>query len=170
MNKLLTNLFIIFALFASSFGQSFVRASQTKTNHKISEVRAFLIYEENGELSPNILVGDFTLWNTVIGEGSAEGHSSSTLVHVIVTKPEAASKTNPVLKFSAVSEDGKRVVYRKTFEYIFPTEGASKVFVPFLLHDTGCQKINMTAQLVEKNKPAVIYQTVKKVIPFACGE
>ncbi len=128
------------------------------------------MYEENGELSKNVLVGDFTLWNVIIGEGSAEGHSSSTLVKVVISTDGKEIKTNPVIQFSAVSADGKRVKYNKTFAYQFPTEGASKTFVPFLLHDTGCQKITMTMKLVEKNKPNVVYQTVKKVIPFNCGE
>lgn len=145
-------------------------SAQVKSNHKITEIRAHLVYEENGELSRDILKGDFALWNAVIGEGDAEGHSSSTLVYVIVETDGKATKTNPVLQFFATSEDGKRVNYKKTFEYLFPTEGASKTFVPFLLHDTGCQNIKMTARLVEKNAPTKIYQTISKKIPFNCGE
>lgn len=159
----------LFILTITILTLSFSAFTQAKTNQKISEVRAFLLYEENGNLSRNILDGTFTFWNTVIGEGDSEGHSSSTLVHVIVST-DGKPKNYPVLQFSAVSEDGKQVKYNKTIEYIFPTEGSSKVFVPFLLHDTGCQKITMTIKLVEKNKPATVYQTVKKVIPFVCGE
>lgn len=160
-----TALLLILSLIAS-IGIS----AQVKSNHKITEIRAHLVYEENGELSRDILMGDFTLWNTIIGEGDAEGHSSSTLVYVIIETDGKQTKTNPILQFSAVSADGKRVNYKKTFEYHFPTEGVSKVFVPFLLHDTGCQKIKMTARLVEKNSPARIYQTFLKEIPFNCGE
>ncbi len=149
---------------------SAIISAQAKSSHKISEVRAHLVYEENGELSRNIFEGNFALWNAVIGEGDAEGHSSSTLVYVVVETDGKEIKTNPVLQFSAVSEDGKRVKYTKTLQYYFPTEGASKTFVPILLHDTGCQKIKMTMKLVEKNAPSKIYQTVKKEIPFACGE
>lgn len=145
-------------------------SAQTKSSHKVSEVRAHLVYEENGALSRNIFEGNFALWNAVIGEGDAEGHSSSTLIFVVVETDGKEIKTNPILQFSAVSEDGKRVKYQKNLTYYFPTEGASKTFVPVLLHDTGCQKINLTAKLVEKNAPAKIYQTVKKEIPFACGE
>ena len=144
--------------------------AQAKSSHKIAEVRAHLVYEENGEFSRDIFKGEFALWNAVIGEGDAEGHSSSTLVYVVVETDGKEIKTNPVMQFSATSEDGKRVKFQKTFAYNFPTEGASKTFVPFLLHDTGCQKINLTMKLVEKNAPAKIYQTLKKEIPFACGE
>lgn len=153
------------ALSLSIFAQA-----KPKTNQKIADVQAFLMYEEDGKLSQNILDGEFALWNTVIGEGDAEGHSSSTLVQVVISTDGKSTKTNPVLQFSAVSEDGKRVNYKKNIEYFFPTEGVSKTFVPFLLHDTGCQKITMTIKLVEKSKPTVIYQTMKKEIPFACGE
>jgi hypothetical protein len=144
--------------------------AQAKTKHKISEVKAYLIYEENGAMSKNILDTDFALWNVIIGEGDAEGHSSATMVHVVISTPSADLKTNPVLQFSAVSSGIKPIKYSKTVEYLFPTEGASKTFVPFLLHDTGCQKVTMTMKLVEKSKPTVVYQTMKKVIPFNCGE
>jgi len=144
--------------------------AQLKTSNSIAEIRAHLVYEENGELSRDILKGDFTFWNTVIGEGDAEGHSSSTLVYVVISNDGTKDKTFPVLQFSAVSEDGKRVNYKKTFEYLFPTDGKSKVFVPFLLHDTGCQKIKLVAKLVNPKTPTKIYQTVRKEIPFLCGE
>ncbi len=157
-------------LFLTTSAISLSVAAQTKTSHKIGDVKAFLMYEENGELSKNILGGDFALWNVIIGEGDAEGHSSSTLVQVVVSTDGKEIKTNPVIQFSAVSKDGKKVNYKKTFEYQFPGEGASKTFVPFLLHDTGCQVVTMTMKLVEKNKPTVVYQTVKKEIPFNCGE
>jgi hypothetical protein len=163
MKKLLILSVIIFAM-------SFAAFAQAKTSHKIKDVQAFLMYEENGELSKNILGGDFILWNTIIGEGDSGGHSSSTLVKVVITTDGKEIKTNPVIQFSAVSKETKRVRYNKTFEYQFPTEGASKTFVPFLLHDTGCEVIAMTMKLVEKDKPTVIYQTVKKEIPFNCGE
>jgi hypothetical protein len=163
MKKLIILTIIILAMSVSAF-------SQTKSNNKISDVKAFLIYEENGEMSKNIFDKDFILWNVIIGEGSADGHSSSTMVHVVVSTDGKPSKIYPVLQFSAVSEGKKLVNYSKTIEYLFPKEGASKTFVPFLLHDTGCQKIRLTIKLVEKNKPSVVYQTVKKEIPFNCGE
>lgn len=149
---------------------SAIISAQNKTSPKISEVRAHLIYEKNGELSRDIFKGEFILWNAIIGEGDAEWHTSSTLVYVVVETDGKEIKTDPVMQFSATSEDGKRVKYQKTSAYNFPTTGASKVFVPFLLHDTGCQKIKLTAKLVEKNAPTKIYQTVAKEIPFACGE
>jgi hypothetical protein len=163
MKKLIISTITLLALSISVFAQA-------KTNHKISDVKAFLIYEENGQMSKNIFEGEFVLWNAIIGEGDAEGHSSSTMVQVVVSTDGKSNKTNPVLQFSAVSIDKKRVNYNKTIEYFFPTEGASKVFVPFLLHDTGCQKISMTMKLVEKSKPTIVYQTLKKDIPFNCGE
>jgi hypothetical protein len=163
MKRLFILTIIVSTMFISAFAQN-------KSNNKISDVKAFLIYEENGEMSKNIFDKDFALWNVIIGEGSAEGHSNSTLVHVVISTDGKPSKIYPVLQFSAVSEGRKLVNYSKTIEYLFPTTGASKTFVPFLLHDTGCQKIRLTVKLVEKNKPKVVYQTVKKEIPFNCGE
>jgi hypothetical protein len=163
MKKLFIFTIIILAISVTAF-------AQTKSNNKISDVKAFLIYEENGEMSKNIFDKDFTLWNVIIGEGSSEGHSSSTLVQVVISTDGKPSKIYPVLQFSAVSEGRKLVNYSKTIEYLFPTAGASKTFVPFLLHDTGCQRIKLTMKLVAKNKPNVVYQTLKKEIPFNCGE
>jgi hypothetical protein len=163
MKKFIILTILVLAMCVSAF-------AQTKSSHKIAGVQAHLMYEENGTLSKDILQGEFALWNVIIGEGDATGHSSSTLVYIVVSTDGKEIKTNPVMQFSAVSEDGKRVNYKKTFEYNFPTEGASKVFVPFLLHDTGCQPITLTAKLVEKNVPTKVYQTMTKKIPFACGE
>lgn len=162
MKNFILVLFTVFFL-------SLTMYSQTETNHKIESIQAFLIYEENGKLSRNILDGKFTFWNTVIGEGDAEGHSSSTLVQVIISTNGKTEKAFPQLQFSAVSENGKTVNYTKTIDYLFPNEGVSKVYVPFLLHDTGCQKIKMTVKLV-KPKAKLTFQTVTKVIPFICGE
>lgn len=160
----------VFFLIIIVLTMSFSAFAQAKLNQKITDVRAFLIYEENGEMSRNILDGKFTFWNTVIGEGDAEGHSSSTLIHVIITNDGSKSNIYPVLQFSAVSEDKKQVNYKTRVDYFFPTEGKSQVFVPFLLHNTGCQKITMTIKLINHRKPQNAYQTVKKVIPFLCGE
>jgi hypothetical protein len=164
MKSLIFATFTVLALSLTAF-------TQAKSNNKIDSIQAFLIYEENGKLSQNILDGKFTFWNTVIGEGDAEGHSSATLVEVIISTDGKTDKTFPVLQFSAISEDGKRINYTKTVDYFFPKEGASKVYVPFLLHDTGCEKIKLIVKLVNsKNKPTITYQTVTKVIPFVCGE
>ncbi len=160
----------IFILTIMILAVSFSAFAQTKSSHKITEVKAYLMYEENGELSKNILDTDFALWNVIIGEGDAEGHSSSTLIKVVVANDGKETKTNPVIQFTAISSDGKRVNYKKTFEYQFPTEAPSKTYIPFLLHDTGCQKISMTIKLVDRVKSTIVYQTVKKEIPFNCGE
>lgn len=163
--KILTNILIAgWMLFSAANGAA------AQTNHRISDVRAFLIYEENGAASRNILNGDFVLWNAVIGEGDAENHSSATLVHIILTTDGKPPKVATALSFSAVSAGGEGGNYAKKLDYVFPASGNGKLFIPFILHDTGCREITLTAKLIDRAKPATVYQTVRKIIPFNCGE
>src|SRR5262249_20901178 len=50
---------------------------------KITAIRAKLFHQDKGTFSPDVLsTRDFILWNTPIGEGSAEGPSDEVLVIV----------------------------------------------------------------------------------------
>lgn len=62
-------------------------ATQTQAQAKITAIQAKLFYNEkksdnekdvSGSFSPNILNGDFALWNVIIGAGDAEGYTNQT--------------------------------------------------------------------------------------------
>ncbi len=68
-----------------------VRPVSSAPPYKISAIKALLFYDGKGTFSRDVLAKpEFTFWNTIIGEGDAEGPSNSTLVLVEVTgKPDS---------------------------------------------------------------------------------
>ena len=86
---------------------------------KLERIRVQLIYETTGTLSPDIAPpADFSLWNTIIGEGSAAEPASDVLVGVeLSTTDDQANATTP-LKVVVRDEDGK-VLAARTFDTVF---------------------------------------------------
>ncbi len=73
-------LVLIFVFTASALGP--VLATPP---YKITSIQAKLFYHDKGTFSRNVLAKpDFGFWNTIIGEGDAEGPSEATLVLVEV--------------------------------------------------------------------------------------
>ena len=144
----------------TSFGQT-----------KISAIQAKLFYNEkesgkdvSGTFSDNIIDNsEVTLWNSVIGEGSAEGPSKQTIVIVEVTSNGQSNK-NQILKFSATA--GKKVLLQqqKTFSCI---GDKTKYKLLFLLEETGCDTISLKAEIIKNGKSV---STMNKTINFECGE
>lgn len=132
---------------------------------KIVRIRAQLFYESTAKFSPDILaVKDFALWNTIIGEGSAEAPSHSTFVTV-----EISGRNLPVgsMKVEITATGDKNRVIQKKLIAVEIYDETVRFFAPLWLHDTGCEKIKISARLVGKGAPAA---PVVKTIPFACGE
>ena len=140
-------------------------AVNAQTQPKIAAVRAQLYYDTTGKFSPDILsTKEFALWNTIIGEGSAEAPSTSTLVTVEIT-----GKNVPVrsLKVEIIATgDKNRLIQRRLIDVELYDE-RTKFFAPFWLYDTGCQPIRIVTRLIGKGAPTGV---VTKAIPFACGE
>lgn len=140
-------------------------AQAAKVSPKITAVRAQLFYETTGKFSPDILAAkDFALWNTIIGEGSAEAPSSSTFVTV-----EIGGRNVPVgsLKIEITATGDKNKVIQKKLIDVEIYDERTKFFAPLWLYDTGCEKIKISARLIGKGAPATV---ITKTIPFACGE
>ncbi len=83
-----------FLMIASTYAQA-----QSKFPVRISEIRAHLVYDETGDLSPNIFDGKFTLWNVMIGGGSTLSDSSSTLIFVVLSAEGNVRQLTPLLPF-----------------------------------------------------------------------
>jgi hypothetical protein len=160
MSKTLKAILLINFLFVIS-----VISTSAQINAKITAVRAQLFYETNGKFSPDILAAkDLILWNTIIGEGSAEAPSSATFVTVEIT-----GKNVPVgsLKVEITATGNNKRVIQKRLIGVEIYDDRTKFFAPFWLYDTGCEPIRISARLVGKGaSPAA----VNKTIPFACGE
>ena len=132
---------------------------------KIAAIHAQLYYEGSGKFSDDILAsGENTLWNTIIGEGGAGAPSNFTLVTVEVT-----GKDVPIgaVKVQVTARGYKRkIVGQRTMDVSIYDE-KTKFFAPLFLYDTGCDEIEVSAKLIGKG---VDKTTVKKTIPFKCGE
>ena len=142
-----------------------VFAQGARVAPKIAAIRAQLFYEPTGKFSPDILAAkDFALWNTIIGEGSAEAPSTSTFVTVEITGRNLEVGSLKV-EITATGEKGKRIQQRLIEVEIY--DQRTKFFAPLWLYDTGCTPIKISARLIGKGAPATV---VTKTIPFECGE
>ena len=148
--------------------------------YKIKAIKAFLYYNgENlqdskirGSLSENLIDnGKFALWNTIIGEGDAKAESNQTFVVVEITgNPKEYVGRKVVL---TVTTSGKQL-FKQVQDFAIGDE-ASNYSAAFLLYNTGCQPLKLTAEIVnektvQKKKVSVVESTLTKTIPFACGE
>ena len=132
---------------------------------KITAIRAQLYYEGTGKFSDDVLAsGENTLWNTIIGEGAAGAASNFTLVTVEVTGKDVPMDAVRV----QITARGfkRRIVGQRTIR-VSIYDDATKFIAPLFLHDTGCDEIEVSARLVGNG---VDKTSVKKVIPFKCGE
>ena len=139
---------------------------------KVTAIRAKLFYNENkefatkdvsGSFSPNIIDnGEFALWNTIIGEGSAEGASNQTIVIVEISAKGMSNKSQ-IIKLTTTI-DKKTQSQQQTFSCIDCTKPYK---VLFILNNTGCDPIKLKAELLNNNK---VVSTLTKNIDFQCGE
>ena len=155
---------MLLTIFLMSFAG--MTCAQTKIAPKITAIRARLFHDALGTFSEDILeTEDNFLFNTIIGEGAADGKAStSTLVTV-----EVSGQNFPVgtLKVQITATGDKNRVIQKRLISAELYDNRTKFFAPLWLYDTGCEQINITAKLLGKGASAA---TVKKKIPFRCGE
>lgn len=117
----------------------------------------------SGNFSPNVIDNqEFALWNTIIGEGSAEGYSNQTIV-IVEISAKGMSNKDQTLKLTAKS--GKKTL---TQQQNFSCVDCAKPYkVLFILNETGCEKVSLKAELLNNNK---VVSTLNKSIDFECGE
>jgi len=139
--------------------------SQTKNPAKISAIRAQLFYDSTGTFSSDILSRkELALWNTIIGEGSAEAPSTSTFITV-----EVNGRNLPVgsVKLEITATGRRNRVFQKKIIGVELYDQRTKFYAPLWLYDTGCEEIKISARLIGKSASPNV---VRKTIPFACGE
>lgn len=141
------------------------RFAQTKVAPKITAIRAQLFYDASGTFSPDVLSQkDAALWNTIIGEGSSGGASTSTFVTVEVSGRNLAVGATKV-EITATGNKS-RLIQKRVIDVDIYDE-RTKFFAPFWLYDTGCEPIKISARLIGAGAPRTV---VTRTIPFACGE
>ena len=139
--------------------------AQTKVAPKITAIRAQLFYDATGTFSDDILTRkDLALWNTIIGEGSAGGPSTSTFVTVEISGRHLAVGAT---KVEITASGTKKGIIQKRVLAVDIYDERTKFFAPMWLHDTGCDPIKISARLIGAGAPATV---VTRRIPFECGE
>ena len=154
-------LVLIFVFTASALGP--VLATPP---YKITSIQAKLFYHDKGTFSRNVLAKpDFGFWNTIIGEGDAEGPSEATLVLVEVLGKSAESEAAPSRKVELTAVAGGKVLVKRAIQVgLFSDD--HKFYAAFWLYDTGCEPVKLTARIVGQSQPS----SMSKTIPFECGE
>lgn len=129
---------------------------------RLKSMSAMLFYTNTGKFSQNILDNpNFSLWNTIIGEGSAEEPSSETLVLIEVVgdgSPDVSSSD----KLTVTTQvRGMPPIKRRVGNFLFSRAGTH--FEAIWLYDTGCGVTTISAQL--NGEPPIT-----KTLDFECGE
>jgi len=126
---------------------------------RVTDIRAQLLYEHSGRLSVDLTATpDFAIWNTVIGEGSAEEPADDMLVSAVISGPDEANLTVPL---TIIVRDAKgKVLASRMFTPLL----AAKTYVrSVLVRDAGCAgMIRMEARLGKS--------VHRENIEMACGE
>jgi hypothetical protein len=127
---------------------------------RVGAFRMQLFYENSGRLSKDISPPvEFTGWNTIIGEGSAEEAANDLLVTVEVRGPPGELIEAPL---SLVARANGKVVAQRRFEGLLTTvEG--RTWKALWLPDVGCAgRIEVTATIGKSAR--------KSVLSLDCGE
>jgi len=165
----------IFILFLLT-GLSFFTFSQKYNNPQIKSLKGFLFYNQENfddklcdSFSENIIDNsDFSLFNTIVGEGSAKGPSTNTLIIVDIIYNPNISYSNGNVRL-IVTDKKNKVIFTQMQNYYLISEKGNTYSAPFLLYDTGCGYLKIKAELIGRSKKGVI-SVMEKNIEFNCGE
>ena len=159
-------LFIGLLILTANLEVRAVRPISSAPPYKISAIKAMLFYDGKGTFSRDVLAKpDFTFWNTIIGEGDAEGPSNSTVVLVEVTGKPSPDEPSPSRKVEFTALASRKILLKRTTDIGLFGDGG-KFYAAFWLYDTGCQPVKITARIIGQVQPS----SISKTIPFACGE
>jgi hypothetical protein len=102
------------------------------------------------------------LWNTIIGGGSVGEPSTSTLVDVVVSSKPDSFKKNSYVTLVVTDASSEKIISKMTGRLgVFGSSG--KFHAPFLLQDTGCIPLRLTAKVGGSESRTV-------TVSFKCGE
>ncbi len=148
-------------IFACVFVITATAMAAAQSKPEIKGMKAYLFYNPSGSLSENIIDNsDFTLYNTIIGGGSAKEPSNQTLVVVGISGKCPAGMCKAY--FSAIEKYGrKKVLLKRAAEVFCETDECNAAF---MLYDTGCTPVELSARMHGGKK------TLKKKIKFYCAE
>lgn len=163
LSKLITPILLVLTFDFTASALNLVSATPP---YKITAIQAKLFYYDKGTFSRNVLAKpDFGFWNTIIGEGDADGPSDSTLVLVEVSGKSSEGEMPPSRKVELTAVARGKVLLKRAIEVgLFSDD--HKFYAAFWLYDTGCEPVKLTARIVGQSQPS----SMSKTIPFECGE
>jgi hypothetical protein len=127
---------------------------------RVGAFKMQLYYENTGRLSKDISPPvEFSGWNTIIGEGSAEEAANDLLVTVEVKGPPGEAIEQPL---TLVARANGKVLAQRRFDTLLTTvEG--RTWKALWLNDVGCAgRIEVTATIGKSTR--------KSAIRLDCGE
>jgi hypothetical protein len=156
-------------MFVVALGLTGVSAWGQDDRYAITGIQAQLFFHGTGEIGTvDLLDGEeHALWNTKIGEGDAGRPSSATLVLVALSGPTFANAPGQlVVKATA----NKKTLLNQTLTLSTYFNEGNRLVLAFLVYDTGCGSLAITATLRSLPAAKLKTATLQKLVPFRCGE
>lgn len=109
---------------------------------RVANIQARLLYEKTGTLSEDVSDNpNFSLHNTIIGEGSAKENANDMLITAVIAGPGEHNATLPLV--IEIKNDQGKLLAKKEFKQMLL--GAS-TFRSMVIYDVGCAGVlSMTA-------------------------
>lgn len=152
-------------VFFIGLGGSSVGQQPQDAEPAVSAIQARLFHDKTGQLSDDMLGPQYRGgWNTIAGPNSA--NATVVIVEVSGVRPDAA-RSKYAVKLVA-RETGRTVKLLLTRTVPVPrSNDQGKAYVPFLIYQSGCSAVQLTATLTTGQKSGKRFE---RTLPFACGE
>lgn len=141
-------------------------ATETEApRYEIASIRAHAYYHGTGAIDErNLAAGRVALWNAIGGAGDLRAPTEVTLV-IVDVKGEFSPASKDQVELRATVEGRELAHIAAPLPTIWSQTKSAKV--PFLVYDTGCGTLELTARLLRKGKA---YATQTASVGFTCGE
>jgi hypothetical protein len=135
-------------------------APQAPPPPRVGKIRIQLFYEDSGKLSGDIAPpAEFSGWNTIIGEGSAEEPANDLLVTVEVLTGAVESVAEPL---SVTVRGNSKILGQKRFTDVL-TSADGRTWKALWLSNVGCAgHVEVTATIGRSTR--------KAAVSLDCGE
>lgn len=128
----------------------------------VQRIDVRLFQHHSGTLSEPITKQD-ELWNTILGEGVANGPSTATVVDVVVSGAPDTFDPDWQVEFIAREKGSGEVVLTQS-KSVGVLDPDGMYHVGFWLEGTGCTALEVRARI------GAAARWAQSEIPFACGE
>jgi len=144
-------------------------ARNQEHTYSVAAIHVHLYYQSTGEIDPRDLLDgkEYNLWNTIAGVGVARKPSCAVLVLVDLVGPTFA-KIDGELAMKATA--GESILLERTLQLGDWYNAGERLLLPFLIYGTGCDKLEISATLRGFPSSMVKVGTLRKSVPFECGE